>query len=325
MQKDFIQTLDSMRQKKMTLTLNADKKVEKVALALNAKTRREILSLLQKNSYTIWEIANTLNLSVSTISFHIKLLKEAGLVNVTHNQSKRGNEKIVALEKHCLEIYLIREELSVNWALQSFYTELPIGSFSLSDISAPCGIADADGNLLGSESFPDAFYSFSHHRGEIIWFSHGYLEYHFPNSVKNKILMRIQFSLEICSECANYNNSFNSNITFWLNDKEVCTYTSPGDFGGRRGTYTPPSWSLTSTQFGMLVQVRIDESGIWLNDRKVDDSTIDDFAFLTREKFLRFRLGVKEDAKYVGGLNLFGKKFGDFPQGIRFSLDYKNP
>ena len=75
----------------------------------------------------------------------------------------------------------------------------------------------------------------------------------------------------------------------------------------------------------MLVQVRIDESGIWLNDRKVDDSTIDDFAFLTREKFLRFRLGVKEDAKYVGGLNLFGKKFGDFPQGIRFSLDYKNP
>ena len=147
MQKDFIQTLDSMRQKKMTLTLNADKKVEKVALALSAKTRREILSLLQKNSYTIWEIADTLNLSVSTISFHIKLLKEAGLVNVTHNQSKRGNEKIVALEKHCLEIYLIREELSVNRALQSFYTELPIGSFSLSDIAAPCGIADADGNL----------------------------------------------------------------------------------------------------------------------------------------------------------------------------------
>lgn len=63
----------------MTLTLNADKKVEKVALALSAKTRREILSLLQKNSYTIWEIADTLNLSVSTISFHIKLLKEAGL------------------------------------------------------------------------------------------------------------------------------------------------------------------------------------------------------------------------------------------------------
>ncbi len=324
MQKDFFQNLDKMQQKKMTLTLSADAKVEKAATALGAKTRRKILALLQKNSYTVQEIAEALNMSVSNISFHVKLLQEAGFVNVTHNYSKRGNEKIIALEKHCFEIYFTDED-APDAAQKSFHTELPAGSFSLSDITAPCGIADAEGNLLGGESLPDAFYSYRRIRGEIVWFTDGYLEYHLPNAVKNKVLDCIQFSLEVCSECANYNNSFKSDITFWLNGKEVCTYTSPGDFGGRRGLYTPKSWPANSTQFGMLVQVRIDENGVWLNHQKAGSAVVDDFAFLTREKCLRFRLGVKQDAKYAGGLNLFGKNFGDYPQGIRISLDYSDP
>ena len=56
MQKDFFQNLDKMQQKKMTLTLSADAKVEKAATALGAKTRRKILALLQKNSYTVKEV-----------------------------------------------------------------------------------------------------------------------------------------------------------------------------------------------------------------------------------------------------------------------------
>jgi predicted transcriptional regulator len=32
------------------------------------------------------------------------------------------------------------------------------------------------------------------------------------------------------------------------------------------------------------------------------------------------KIGVKPDAKYVGGFNLFGEKFGDYPQSIIMQL-----
>ena len=111
-----------------------------------------------------------------------------------------------------------------------------------------------------------------------------------------------------------------------MNDKEIGTYTSPGDFGGRSGKYTPKSWPAASTQYGMLVQIRIDEMGVWINQVNVSSEiSIDDFAFITKEKCLRFKLGVKKNAKYAGGLNLFGRNFGDFQQGIRISATYLEP
>ena len=328
MPKDFFANRDLLLQKKLTLTLCNDEHLERVANALNAPTRRKILSLLTANSYTIQEIADRLNMSLSNTSFHVKFLQKAGLVNLTQNHSKRGNEKIVALEKHCLEILFINEaENSFPSSSHAFSTELPVGSFTLFDIVPPCGIADADGNLIGAEALPDIFYNYKRIKGEIIWFTEGYLEYHVSNTaIKNKVLEALQISCEVCSECANYNNSFKSDITFWMNDKEIGTYTSPGDFGGRSGKYTPKSWPAASTQYGMLVQIRIDEMGVWINQVNVSSEiSIDDFAFITKEKCLRFKLGVKKNAKYAGGLNLFGRNFGDFQQGIRISATYLEP
>lgn len=231
MPKDFFANRDLLLQKKLTLTLCNDEHLERVANALNAPTRRKILSLLTANSYTIQEIADRLNMSLSNTSFHVKFLQKAGLVNLTQNHSKRGNEKIVALEKHCLEILFINEaENSFPSSSHAFSTELPVGSFTLFDIVPPCGIADADGNLIGAEALPDIFYNYKRIKGEIIWFTEGYLEYHVSNAaIKNKVLEALQISCEVCSECANYNNSFKSDITFWMNDKEIGTYTSPGD------------------------------------------------------------------------------------------------
>lgn len=327
MPKDFFQNRDLLLQKKLALTLKNDAELESVATALNSSTRRKILAMLTQNSYTLLEIAEKLNMSLSNISFHIKLLKKASLVNLTHNNSKRGNEKIVALEKHSIEILFTNNEGELSSVQNTFNTEVPVGSFSTFDIAAPCGIADSDGNLIGAEAQPDIFYSYRRIKGEIIWFTHGYLEYFIPNTkIKNKILESLQISLEVCSECANYNNNFKSDITFWLNDKEIGTYTSPGDFGGRAGKYTPKNWPVASTQYGMLVQIRIDEKGVWINQEHVSgENTVDDFAFITEEKCLRLKIGVKKDARYVGGLNLFGRNFGDHPQGIRISVNYSNP
>lgn len=328
MAKEVFINNEQFLQKKMIITLQNDDKLDKIATALNSKTRRNIISLLTTNSYTVLEIAERLNMSLSNISFHVNLLKNAGLVNMTHNYSKRGNEKIIALEKHCLEILFVNNPQIANTSnSKTFQTELPVGSFNVFDIVPPCGMADSDGLLLGAEAAPDIFYNYKRLKGEIIWFTQGYLEYHFANSaIQNKILNGIQISLELCSECANYNNSFKSDITFSLNGKEVGTYTSPGDFGGRMGKLTPKNWPMGSTQYGMLVQIRIDEKGIWINQNHISaEETIDDFAFLTKEKCFKLKIEVKPNAKYVGGINLFGSKFGDYPQGIRVTATYSEP
>lgn len=48
--------------------------------ALNDSTRREILELLKKKDLTAGEIADCFNISKPSISHHLDLLKQAGLV-----------------------------------------------------------------------------------------------------------------------------------------------------------------------------------------------------------------------------------------------------
>ncbi|MDB5229439.1 MAG: winged helix-turn-helix transcriptional regulator [Chitinophagaceae bacterium] len=49
--------------------------------ALNDQTRREILELLRKKDMTAGEIAECFNISKPSISHHLDLLKQAGLVD----------------------------------------------------------------------------------------------------------------------------------------------------------------------------------------------------------------------------------------------------
>ena len=48
--------------------------------ALNDQTRREILEMLQKKDLTAGEIADRFHISKPSISHHLDLLKQAGLV-----------------------------------------------------------------------------------------------------------------------------------------------------------------------------------------------------------------------------------------------------
>ena len=48
--------------------------------ALADKTRREILELLKSRPYTAGELADQFSLSAATVSHHIAVLKECGLI-----------------------------------------------------------------------------------------------------------------------------------------------------------------------------------------------------------------------------------------------------
>jgi ArsR family transcriptional regulator len=54
--------------------------VNSIFRALDDPTRREILRLLQKRDLTAGEIADAFNISKPSISHHLDLLKQAGLV-----------------------------------------------------------------------------------------------------------------------------------------------------------------------------------------------------------------------------------------------------
>lgn len=75
------------------------------------------------------------------------------------------------------------------------------------------------------------------------------------------------------------------------------------------------------TQFGYLKHLLINDTGTYLNEAPLSPLTLSDYR-LTEGNFISFRLGVREDACYVGGLNLFGEKFGDFPQSIQMIISY---
>jgi predicted transcriptional regulator len=53
-------------------------------------------------------------------------------------------------------------------------------------------------------------------------------------------------------------------------------------------------------------------------NEKVTLSTLN----LDENPYISLLIEIKEDAEYVGGINIFGENYGDYPQGIIMSLIY---
>jgi len=112
---------------------------------------------------------------------------------------------------------------------------------------------------------------------QLIWFRRGYLEYRFPNRVPRGSLIRnLELSMEICSEAPLHNPDWPSDITLWINGKEVGTWTSPGDFGGERGLLTPQWWGSENTQYGLLKTWRVHTDGSYIDGRRISQLTVDE-------------------------------------------------
>ena len=110
-----------------------------------------------------------------------------------------------------------------------------------------------------------------------------------------------------------------SDITFSLNGVELCTFTSPQDFGERRGRLNPSWWLDTHTQYGQLVSVSVTDRGTFLNGEKKSNLTVYDIPRVDKTSLL-FRIENKPDAKNVGGFNLFSRYMGDYEQDIKLTV-----
>jgi len=305
----------------LELSINDPDRLVKVAHALSTHTRVSIIKLLlTKPDYNIVEIAELLNIPVSTAANNVKVLEEAQLIVTELQPATRGAMKVC--RRNFDEVHMVLNPSVYEHNRGSVEeVEMPIGHFINFDIVPTCGIANSNG-ILFQEDDPVNFYHPDSRTAELIWFRKGWIEYRFPRKYPPGARIRsLEFSMELCSEAPNYNNDWPSEITVWVNGIEIGSWISPGDFGDHRGKLNPSWWYDTGTQHGLLKTWCIEGNRSTIDQEKCSDTRIDDLQ-LEKMPFITLRIGIKPDAKHQGGINLFGKGFGDYPQGIIMRLEY---
>jgi len=310
--------------KRINLELNRPDESVAVFRALASTERLLILqSLLDRSSgINITEIADKFNLPLSTTAMHVRILEEAGLILIQEKPGHRGAQKIciILAEDVYMNIFSRRKEESKT---RSIIYKMPLGNYFDCMVTRPCGIAGKR-TYIGVEDSTQAFYSPNRTHAQIVWFTSGFLEYRFPNHFVNlEKLVELTFSFEACSEAPGYNNDWPSDITVWINGHEVYTFRSPGDFGDKRGVYNPDWWPDGSSQYGELHLLTITNEFCIGDGRKTSDLNLDMLA-VTQGEFISFKIGVKENAEYVGGINLFGECFGNFRQNITMTAKFEH-
>ncbi|MBR5560712.1 MAG: transcriptional regulator, partial [Clostridia bacterium] len=157
---------------------------------------------------------------------------------------------------------------------------------------------------------------------QMLWFHSGELEYRFSlGEIDPAQVAFLEFSMEISSNAPMYREDFKSDIHVSVNGVTLGTWTSPGDYGGRRGRLNPSWWSDTSSQFGLLKTWRVDGEHSLLDGEVISGVTLADLN-LSGSDYIALRVGVHAGSEHVGGLNLFGDQFGDFAQGIVMRAGY---
>lgn len=304
--------------KEIELNLERPEELYLITKALASQIRIDIIKLLNNNTLNVIEISERLNIPASTAGVNVRILEEAGLIHTELQPGTRGAAKVCSRRWDKVRIIL---EKPVSFSDRSYYINMPIGNYVDCHVSPTCGLVGVTG-YIEEEDNPKVFFSPSRVNAQLLWFYKGYVEYRFPNAVlKNEKAKYVEFSFEICSEAPNYKNNWPSDITVWINGSECGTWTSPGDFGDRRGRLNPDWWPTGVTQYGMLKTWRVSKEGSFIDQTKVSDVDIDTIN-LEKNDYITLRIGIKEDAKNVGGVNLFGEKYGDYAQNIVMRIDY---
>ncbi|MGN1040040.1 MAG: ArsR/SmtB family transcription factor [Candidatus Fimimonas sp.] len=290
-----------------------------IATALASDVRLDILNLLCARSMSVKEIAHQLNIPLSTASANIIALQNSDLIMCIDERGIRGSQKLCCIKYEKLQFNFRNKEIAHD--THTWFTSMPIGNFSDCNIYPTCGIA-SETEFIGRDDDVKSFYLPNKVNAQLIWFSKGFLEYRFPMMCdKATNPLSIDFSLECCSEAPNFRFFWPSDISVWINGVDVGTFTCPGDFGGRRGQFTPKWWPINSTQYGMLTSWMVNKEGSFINGKKCSSVNIDNLK-LTSKDYVSFKIGIKDDATNMGGINIFGRKFGDYNQDISMILSY---
>lgn len=292
----------------------------RVRRALAAEQRVSVLNLLAKRAMNINEIAAALGVSQPTVSTHIRVLEDAGLVECEYASTGRGSEKRCWVRFDTLTFEL--EPISTDGEEHVQEVMMPIGLFTAVSVQPTCGLASAS-RIIGFMDNPQSFLMPDRAEAQLLWFSAGWVEYSFPCDLPSTAeITGLELVAELCSEAPNYDDAWPSDITAWVNGIEVGTWTCPSDFGGRRGRLNPKWWSDSLTQFGALKSWSVTDNGSFVDGTPAGSARLSDLA-ISYQKPITVRVGNKASAVHVGGMNLFGRQFGNYAQDLILRVRYK--
>ena len=286
--------------------------------ALGSNIRIEIIKILRENNgMNMNDLAAALNVTNGALTSHIKKLEDCGLISITSESSGHGNQKLcsVHLDKILIDIDSAEEDTNV------YQTELKVGHYSNYEVFPTCGLASPTA-LIGEVDDTRYFAHPDRYNADILWFTKGYVEYIIPNFIPfSQKIDKITISAELSSEAPGVNDVWPSDISFYINDTFIGSWTSPGDFGDVKGIFTPEWWFPNWNQYGLLKLLVINKRGTFIDGLQISDVTINHLN-LTDKSTIRFKMAVNNDADHIGGLTIFGKNFGNYNQDINVRINY---
>ena len=290
----------------------------KIFKALGSNMRIEIIKALRENNgMNMNDLATCLNITNGALTSHIKQLEDCGLITITSESAGHGNQKIcsVHLDKILIDLETPEDNSNV------YQTELKVGHFSNYQVYPTCGLASPTA-LIGEVDDTRYFAHPDRYNADILWFTKGYVEYIIPNFIPfSQKIDKITISAELSSEAPGVNDVWPSDISFYINETFVGSWTSPGDFGDVKGIFTPDWWFPNWNQYGMLKLLVINKRGTFIDGLQISNVNIHDLN-LTDKSTIRLKLAVNDDSTYVGGLTIYGKNFGNYNQNINVRINY---
>ncbi len=290
--------------------LDDEAEAYQVCRALANPHRMAILRALAHRTMTMGEIASLTGLSQATVTVHIRELEAVGLISTTVKAAPRhGQQKLCRSTTSAISIPFRSADTAAPFSM-------PVGFFVDYHVTVTCGMNSITQRLLEFDD-PAAFANPRRADAQIVWTGGvGYFEYRFPVLPAADHACGIELSAEVCSEVVESNNKYPSDISLWINGALIATFRSPGDMGGRRGRFTPAWVPLHWTQFGFLARWRCDAKGCWINDKLFAHAPCYHDLRIHQSSDIRVRIGVAPNARHKGGVNIFGRHFGDYDQDI---------
>src|ERR1700683_4686611 len=268
--------------------------------------RARILRLLHRRpSLNVNDIAAALNLPQSTVSSNLQILESAGLIRTETQKGRKGNQKL-CFSAFDEVLVMLRDDVS-GLSANAIEVAMPIGLYTSCEVSAPCGLCSPRG-IIGLLDVPGTFLDPDRMNAGLMWFTRGFVEYQFPNNARlaGREVTELEFSLELSSEGPATSADWPSDITVAINGREVGAWTSPGDFGDKRGVYTPDWWKLKGSQYGKLKSWRVTSEGAFVDGMKISSTSLRDLD-LSGHHSIRLKIEVKPDARHPGGAIHFGR------------------
>ena len=224
-----------------------------VVRGLASPVRVRILRLLRRRGpLNVNQISEALGLPQSTIATNVQMLEEASLIETATAQGRKGQQKICAARFD--EIIIRLEARTTSREQDVVEVEMPLGLYTSYQVGAPCGLCSTEGIIGRARRARPLPRSVPRAGG--------------ADLVRPR-LCRIQVSQQcegaerrggrdrvrpgaVVGGARHQCRTGLPTSALWVNDVKIGTWTSPGDYGDKRGVHTPRWWKLEGSQYGEL-------------------------------------------------------------------------